>query len=166
MKRILVLMMFLPMLYGCVTQIKYESVEDVYSSVLPLPGEICVSLPMDAVALTASTDTREQLYFCDGYTVTVQTLNGGNLDRSLREITGFGKSSLTVFETSRDGMRCVSCVWTSIGETGDQVGRLVLLDDGDYHYAVSVMADADLSGSLGSEWDDLLGCVTVARIGS
>ena len=57
MKRILVLMMFLPMLWGCATQSGYETVEDVYSAELKLPGEICVSLPMDAVALTASTDT-------------------------------------------------------------------------------------------------------------
>ena len=166
MKRILTLMVFVPLLFGCGTQMEYESVEDVYSLSVPVPGEICVTLPVDAVALSAVTDNREQLYFCDGYTVTVQTMAGGDLDRSLREITGFGKDSLTVLEMPRDGMRCVTCVWTSLGEMGDQVGRLVLLDDGSYHYAVSVMADAELAGNLSQVWDNLLGCVTVARIDS
>ena len=166
MKRFLVFMMILPMLCGCAQGMQFESVEDVYASEQPLPGEICVTLPLDAVALTASTDSGEQLYFCDGYTVTVQTLSGGDLDRSLREITGFGKDNLTVFETYRDDMRCITCVWTSLGETGDQVGRLVLLDDGSYHYAVSVMTDADNAGSLRQRWDDLFSTFKVAHIGA
>ena len=165
MKRTMMLLMLLLMLWGCGTQPVWEQVEDVYSGSEPAAGKVEVSLPEGATVLTSAADNRQQIYFCDGFTLTVQTLAGGDLDRSLRETTGFGKDSLTLLETQRDGLRCITCAWTSLGEGGEQVGRLLLLDDGSYHYALTVMADAEIAGELAPVWDSLLSQATLRRTG-
>ena len=161
MKRIGVCLLLGFLLAGCAASPVFEPVEDVYGGTEPAPCELRVSLPEDAAVLTAAEDGRNALYFCDGYTVTTQVLDGGDLDRSLRSLTGYGSAELTVLETLRDGFRCVNCVWTSAGEGGDQVGRLVLLDDGAYHYAVTAMAPAEKAGELTRVWEELLSGVSL-----
>lgn len=161
-------MLFLLMsvlLLGCSAEPVFEPVEDVYGGTLREPGTLQVMVPEKAAMLTSVGDSG-QLYFCDGYTLTVQTLSGGDLDRSFRSVTGYGKDVLTVLETLRQGVPCYSCAWTSTGETGDQVGRMVLLDDGVYHYTVTVMADADRAGELSEVWDQILNRVTLSNTGS
>lgn len=166
MKKYFVCLLLAVLLAGCAAEPVFEQVEDVYGGTLPDAGELTVMLPEEAAVLTAAGDGSGQLYFCDGYTLTVQTLTGGDLDRSLRMLTGYGRNSLTVLETLRDGVPCFSCAWTSAGEGGDQVGRLVLLDDGAYHYAVTVMADAARAGSLSETWDSILNRVILPNTGS
>lgn len=152
MKKSLCVLLLCGLLAGCTAEPVFEEVRDSYSGKLPQPAELHVVLPEDASVLTQQGSQDGQLYFCDGYTLTTQTLSGGDLERSLRLMTGYGSEELTLMETDRDGIRCVTCAWTSAGEDGDQVGRLLLLDDGAYHYVVTVMADADRAGSLREEW--------------
>lgn len=154
------------LLAGCAAEPVFEQVQDVYAGTVPVPAEILMMLPEEASVRTGVQGDAGQLYFCDGYTLTTQTLEGGDLDRSLRTMTGYGAEDLTVLETDREGFRCVTCAWTSAGEGGDQVGRLVLLDDGAYHYVVTVMAPADRAGDLRDTWDSLLNRVTLSYTGS
>lgn len=166
MKKLLLFLMMSVLLLGCSAEPVFEQVEDVYGGTLREPGALQVMVPEKASVLTAAGDSTGQLYFCDGYTLTVQTLSGGDLDRSFRSVTGYGKDALTVLETLRQGVPCYSCAWTSAGEAGDQVGHMVLLDDGAYHYAVTVMADADRAGELSETWDQILNRVTLSNTGS
>ena len=161
MKRLFAMILLPVFLMGCSAAPVFESVEDVYAPVLPDPGELQVAVPDDATVLTSGGEGGDTLYFCSGYTMTVQILEGGDLNRSVETLTGYSRDSLTVMQTVRDGVACYSCVWTSAGEGGDQVGRLVLLDDGAYHYAVSVMAPAAEAGALTETWDDILNRVTL-----
>lgn len=166
MKKLFVILLLPALLLGCAGSPVFELVEDVYAGTEPAPGELMVILPEEASVLTGLSDGTGQLYFCDGYTLTTQILNGGDLDRSLRELTGYSRGSLTVLETDREGLRCVTCAWSSAGEEGDQVGRLVLLDDGAYHYAVTVMAPAERVGDLTDTWDGILNRVSLSNTGS
>lgn len=166
LKKFLVYLLLGVMLAGCAAEPVFEQVEDVYAGTVPAPAELVVLLPEEASLLASQTDGTGALYFCDGYTVTVQTLDGGDLDRSLRTLTGYGEDGLSVLETVRDGLNCFTCAWTSAGEGGDQVGRLILLDDGAYHYALTVMAPAELAGDLSETWDNILNRVSLSYTGS
>lgn len=166
MKRLFALLVLPALLAGCDASPVFEQMEDVYAGAVSAPAELVVMLPEEASVMTAAGDGQAQLYFCDGYTLTVQTLSGGDLDRSLRDMTGYGRESLSVVETQRQGLRQIDCAWACAGEGGDQVGRLVLLDDGYYHYVVTVMAPAEQAGALAATWDTLLNRVSLAYTGS
>ena len=126
--------------------------------------KIKLSLPKDATAPTLYSEECGSLYLCDGYTISVQTLEGGDMDRTLRQLTGFGKADLTVMETDVDGLKRYSCVWSAAGEGGDHVGRALVLDDGSYHYAVSVMAEFSRAGDLSAKWQELFASVELTGI--
>ena len=85
-----------------------------------------------------------RLYFGNGYEVMVQTLAGGDLDATIREITGFSKEDITLVQTSREEPKRWEFAWAAAGEGGERVGRGVILEDGAYHYCLSVLQDADL----------------------
>ena len=56
---------------------------------------------------------------------------------------GRGKEELTVMETQQGDYKRYEFVWAAAGETGEQLGRAVILDDGNYHYCLSVLRPAN-----------------------
>ena len=157
----IVLVALAALLPGCASQPVFEQVQDVYAPVELPAGTVTLQLPGDAAVFTAGEENGNALYFCDEYTLSIQTLEGGNLSGTLEAMTGYSLSALTVMETERSAAACYECVWASAGEGGDQVGRLLLLDDGIYHYVVTVMADADAAGALRETWDALFSSVSL-----
>ncbi len=155
MKKCLIIVVVLLLLTGCAAQDVFETVSDVYAEESLQPKQISLEVP-DGTAIAGSNGT---LYLCDGYEVTVQTLSGGDLNTTFRFLTGFPLDSLTVMETAQTGMDRYECVWTSAGEGGDSVGRAVVLDDGSFHYCVTVMSASKNAGKLQESWQELLGSV-------
>ena len=72
----------------------------------------------------------------------MQTCPAGNLNDTIRKLTGFDKEQLTVMETEQDGAKRYDFVWAAAGEDGERLGRAAILDDGSYHYCLSVLRDA------------------------
>ena len=124
--------------------------------------QLQVELPKEAVTPTLQSAETEKLYLCDGYTLAMQTMESGDLDDTLRTLTGFSREQLTVMETLRHGIKRYDCVWSAAGEGGDQVARAVILDDGSYHYAVTVMADFASAGDLADTWKSILDTVCLS----
>lgn len=158
MKKLLVCLLVI-FLCGCGTETVFETVED--GGGLPsvaLAQQLQLTFPKDA-AIETMDSIAGSCYICDAYTVCVQTLDGGNLDGTIRQLTGLSKDSLTVMSTCYDNFDRYDTVWTSVSDSGEQTGRLLILDDGKYHYAVTVMADAESAGSLTGEWNELLNSV-------
>ena len=61
-----------------------------------------------------------------------------------------------MLETAQENAKRYVCVWTAVGENGNQVGRLAVLDDGAYHYILTAMAEESIAGKLSGEvWDDV-----------
>lgn len=144
-------------LTGCAAAETFETVaDDILQPVMAPAGEIVLTLPESASAQTALGGDGDKLYFCDGYTVTVQTMDRGDLDRTTKTLCGFGADSLNIVETVNDGCKRWDWVWTAAGEGGDAVGRAAVIDDGNYHYCVTIMADAGKAGQLEAEWSALL----------
>ena len=157
MKKCLLIVVALLFLTGCAAQDVFETVSDVYGEESLQPKQIQLELPEGAdSAITGSNGT---LYLCDNYEITVQTLSGGDLNATFRLLTGFPLDSLTVVQTVQTGMERYECVWTAAGEGGDSVGRAVVLDDGSFHYCVTVMTASENAGKLQESWQDFMSSV-------
>ncbi|MBR7123109.1 MAG: hypothetical protein IKC95_06630 [Oscillospiraceae bacterium] len=165
MKKILYVLVCAAMLTGCGVQDVMETVTD--DNVTPVMAQIQqvqVTLPDDAAVATLESADAGKLYLCDGYVVTVQTMEAGDLDRTLRQCTGFSREHLTVMETVKSEIKRYDCVWSAAGEGGDQVARAAILDDGSYHYVVTVMAGFESAGELAKTWQEILDSIALNRI--
>lgn len=155
MKKLWIVIALVLMMCGCAVP-TFETVGDVYAPQQEMqPKKIEFSIPKDAAAQVMENES-SRIYFCDGYEIMLDTLHAGDLNKTIQVLTGYAADALTVMETSVSQMVRYECVWTAAGEAGDQVGRAVILDDGSYHYCMSVMASAQEAGSLQNSWEELL----------
>ena len=144
MKKLSVLLLVFLFFTGCAAAETFETVADVYGEQnIPEPRQVMISIPENAQVVSGE---QGMLYLCDGYEITVETLSGGDIYETLHQLTGYVSSDLTVMETAQMGQNRYECVWTAAGEGGDMVGRAAVLDDGCYHYCVTVTGAADDSG--------------------
>ncbi len=161
MKKILLLLVLSVLLSGC-SQPTFETLGDIPLQQADAPaGKLSLSLPEEAAATVMESEQAGTLYLCDGYTVTVQTLPGGDLDKTLRQITGFSKDALTVMQTQDGENKRYESVWAAAGEEEDQVGRVCIIDDGNFHYAVAIMSDFTNAGDLAQTWQQILTSVSL-----
>ena len=160
MKKLGILFVLLLLLTGCAGNEVFEKVEDVYAPITQTPMKLSVRLP-DSAAVTTVSGNSGTLYVCDGFTVAVETLQGGDLQRTVKTVTGFSLDRLTMMEREKDGIKVYRCVWSSAGEGGDQVARSLILDDGVFHYAVTVMAPAENASALEDACQEIFSSVTL-----
>lgn len=142
------------MLTACASQQTLETVaDDMAVPVMAEPRQIAVDLPEDGEQ-TVVEGASGNLYLGSDYSISIETLDSGDLDRTVFDLTGFHRSDLTVIATEADGVRRYEFVWAAGGEMGDQLGHGVILDDGNYHYCMSVLrpAQAEVSQII---WDDV-----------
>lgn len=145
------LLIGLLLLTGCTPRV-YETVSDVPQYILSQPAQIQLQLPATAAVTTISDGSGNRIYLCEGYSVAVQTFSAGDLDGTIRSITGFSSDALTVLHTKSGDLDRYACAWSCAGEQ-QQIGQAVILSDGNYHYAVSVLADAQMSDT---HWQKVL----------
>ena len=156
MKKLAILLLISVLLSGCGTRETFETVSDnVIQSVMGVEREVELQLPSHAASPVVNTDDGGKLYLCDGYALTVQTLSAGDLDRTVRSLSGFGADQVAVMETAMQSVKRYEWVWSAAGEGGDQMGRALVLDDGNRHYCLTVMAQAQAAGALESEWSGI-----------
>ena len=87
MKKLLVLMLMI-LLCGCGAQETFETVADeMVLPVLAQPREILLTLPEETLLPAMESDGRT-LYLCNGYDVAVQTLSTGDLNATIRQLSG------------------------------------------------------------------------------
>ena len=142
-------------LCACGAEETLETVSDeIVQPVAAQMQQIYLELPGEA-ASPAVESGADRLYQCETYDIRVQTLAGGDLNNTIRELTGYQRESLTVMHSVRDHLDCYEFVWASAGEDGDLVGRAMILDDGSYHYCVSVLGDADWASENQVYWEEI-----------
>lgn len=162
MKKCWLLMLTALLLSGCAAEETFETVADDWvAPVMAQPREISVRLPDNAVAPVLESDS-EQVYLSEDYEIVIETLSSGDLNATVQSISGYGKDQLTVMETQWDGVSRYEFVWVSAGERGDRLGRAVILDDGDYHYCMSVLRDADATEMSQVVWSDVFNSFALA----
>ena len=155
MKRMLVFALVMMLLSGCAAEETLETIaDDPVQPVMAQPREIAVSLPGEAAIPTMEGDTG-RMYLADDYEIYIQTLESGDLDATIRTVSGYSKDSLTVMNTEAEGIERYEFVWASAGEEGERIGRGVVLDDGNYHYVMTVLRDADTTENSQIVWGDV-----------
>jgi len=155
MKKWWMLILTAVLLTGCGSRETLETVADELAvPVMAQPKRIQAKLPGEAAMPTVESDSG-RLYLCQDYEIMLQTLAGGDLDATLRSVTGYGREDLTVLETLRSDMPCYEFTWSCAGEAGDRVGQGILLDDGTYHYCMTALWDAEKSEDLQIIWSEI-----------
>lgn len=150
-------MTFVLMLAGCGTPDAFETMADTYLTPETVPAQqTSMLLSEDSAIQIQNAGSTDSIYLCDDYCVMVQTFASGDLDATIRNVTGYPKDKLVVMQRERAGVHSYECVWASAGEGGDQMGRTIILDDGNYHYTLSVMAEAERAGELTDTWQLLV----------
>lgn len=163
MKKLILFLLILLMLTGCAAQPTFETVDDLPVSQTAAPAKnLQISLPKNAAAPTMESEDGACFYDCGDYTLTTQIVPSGDLSGTLQQLTGFMTDNLSHMKTKQQNAERYDCVWTAAGEGGDTVCRAVVLDDGVYHYAVTVMADAEKSGQLLDQWKNILSSVSLS----
>ena len=156
MKKLGILLAMTLLLTGCGARETFETVSDnIVQSVMGQQREVELRLPSHALAPVVNSDDGSKLYLCDGYILMVHTLSAGDLNRTIRSLSGFEAAHLTLMQTADQDVKRYEWVWTSAGEGGDQMGRALVLDDGNRHYCLTAMADAQTAGVLETEWSGI-----------
>lgn len=163
MRKCWILLLVALLLSGCATSETFETVADeLLQPVVSSQREIVLTLPSSAAAEVMESEDGGKLYFCEGYTMTVQTLNGGDSNRTVESLCGYSPDALTIMETQDGSWKRQEWIWVSVGEGGEQLGRGAVLDDGSYHYCLTVMADAAEAATLEAEWDAVFASFDIA----
>ena len=160
MKRMLLLLMLACLLAGCRAE-TMETVEDIWEEVPAAEArQIRVSLPGEE-ALPVMESSTDRLYLGENYQIEVQTLPGGDLNRTVQTMSGLEPEDVTLMQTEQGGLTRYDFVWAAAGEEGDQLGRGAILDDGNYHYALSVLRSADDTATRQIHWDQVFSSFSV-----
>lgn len=159
MKKLFILVALMAVLTGCAgRQTTFETIaDDVVQVAAPRQREILLEIPKEAAEAVFKGESGDKLYVCEGYTLAVQTMQAGDLERTVRIISGYGQDELTVVHTCTGEFDRYDFVWSSAGEDGTQIGRAAVLDDGNYHYAVTCMASENAYDLADSGWDRIFG---------
>lgn len=161
LKKCWIIVSLLLFLTGCAAEETFETVADEpVQPVMAQPGQILVELPDGVVAPTMESDSGT-LYLSQDYEIMIQTLEGGDLAATIQSVSGYSKEDLTVMETEQDGLKRYEFVWATAGEEGDWLGRAVILDDGSYHYVMTVLRDADAAEDTQVVWSRVFGSFTL-----
>lgn len=154
MKYLCIVLILAILLSGC-GQTPLETIADEIIDNRPNSRQISVSIPEDASVFTIENGQNDKLYLCDGYSISMHTFPGGDLNRTFSEATGFSADTLTVVNTEYNDAERYEAAWASVGESGDQLGRIAVIDDGYYHYVLTVVGDAAYMGENSDKVDTL-----------
>jgi len=153
--KIVMLMLMAALLTGCGKTEVYETVQDeMAQSVSAQPREIVFDLAQEPVMPAMESDSGT-LYLCGDFDVVVHTCQSGDLNSTVREVSGFLPEELTVIQTENAEVDRYEFVWTSATDLGQQIGRAAVLDDGNYHYILSATVDAELIEEYQEIWNGI-----------
>lgn len=162
MKRKVLIAWMALLLTGCGAEETFETVsDDLVQPVMAQMRQITVSLPEDA-AVPALESEGGAVYVCQDYEVYQQVLSAGDLEATVRAVSGFDPEKLTVVTSSRDGCKRYDFVWAAASEQGDRVGKGCILDDGSYHYVLTVLGNAETAGKYETVWREIFESFSVS----
>ena len=165
MKKVIAGMLIAMLLTGCGAQpTEFETVGTMppTEGIRATAGEIGVWLPEEAQAETLAGNGKA--YSWEGCEVRIQTLTGGDIHRTVEQLTGMKYENLTVMAREYKDLQLYQTVWCSAGENATILGRAMIADDGNYHYCVSLTAPESVDTS--AVYDRMVHSLTVMEAGS
>ena len=163
MKKLWVIPILVLLLAGCGGEKTMETISDVEETpVVATEQRVLLQLPQELSAPVLQSEKTGTLYICDDYSVTVQTVAAGDLNETIRNATGMDRANLQIMQTEEKGVKRYRWVWATGGERGAQVGRGCVLDDGNYHYVLTALADEDVASQVQSAWKEIFSSFRLA----
>ena len=154
-KRIAIVCLAL-MLSACGKTETFETVGDEWvQQVIAEPASISLYLPPEAAAPVLESG-EGAVYDCGDYEIRRQDLPAGDLSATVQSVTGYSLDELTVLETKQGDAKRYDFVWVSASEEGEQVGKGCILDDGNYHYVVTILGNADTANDYQAVWQEIM----------
>lgn len=155
MKVLCLILLVILLLTGCGRAEVYETItnEQVLSTSAE-PKQIRFDLAQEPVLPAMESDSGT-LYLCGDFDITVQTLQGGDLQNTVYEVSGFLPEELTVLQTGTGDVNKYEFVWTSATDEGQQIGRATILDDGNFHYTLAATVDSELIEEYQEIWNGI-----------
>ena len=118
------------LLCGCGVEETLETVADEWVvPVMAQPREVSLRLPEELAMPVLEVEDRK-LYLAEDYEIMLETIASGDLDATIRSLTGYGSDRLTVIRTGYHDTDRYDFVWSAAGESGERLGRGAILDDG------------------------------------
>lgn len=149
------------LLTGCGARDTFETVSDeLIAPVMSAPRQVHIDLPEEAQAAAFPSDTGT-LFICDDYEIAIETLASGDLDGTLKTMTGQGQENLSVMTTKQGECTRYDFVWAGVNDDGDYTGRGTILDDGVYHYCLSLVRALDKMNNSQVVWRQVFSSFTV-----
>lgn len=156
MRKLWIVLPLVLLLVGCGEKPTLETVTDLPAEpVVSTVRRIQVQLPKELSAPALQEETAGQLYLCDDYSVTLQTVTSGDLQKTIRNATGMEQDALQIQKMRQGDAKRYQFVWSAGSESGTQVGRCCIIDDGAYHYVLTAMADEGVAGELQPVWQEM-----------
>lgn len=156
MKKQVVIALAALLLSGCGGVETFETIsDDLVQPVSVEMREVYISLPPEA-ASPALENEGSCVYICGDYEIYQQTLSAGDLASTVRTISGYDPEDLTMVNTMQGEYKRYDLVWASVEEQGDRVGKGCILDDGNYHYVLTILGDADTAETHRTVWQEIL----------
>ena len=152
MKKCLLIFAMLLFLSGCGAEETMETIsDDIVTPVIAQMRQMFVELPEEAASPAVESGS-DRLYLCENYEISIQTMESGDLSTTIQTVCGYDLDDLTVMHTMQDGADCYEFVWSTMMEQGEFVGRAKILDDGNYHYILTVLGQAEKARSNHPVW--------------
>ncbi len=146
---------------GCAVRDTFETVSDeLITPVMATPRQVHIDLPDEARAASFPSDNGT-LFICDDYEIAIETLSSGDLDGTLKIMTGQGQENLSVMTTKQGEVKRYDFVWAGVNDDGDYSGRGTILDDGVYHYCLSLVRPLEKMNNSQVVWRQVFNSFTV-----
>lgn len=127
-----------------------------------------LAMPTDVEEVFSPSDEARQLYAQPGgaLTITTEVLQAESLDILLSELTGLERSCLTMITTWQEGLPKHDLTWTAAGESGMNVYRSAILDDGTYYYIATAAVPEEQAAEYANEMRVCLSGAFLAATGT
>ena len=110
-------------------------------------GELIFWIPEEAGSEALAAEDGSRVYTWDSYELRLQTVEGGDIRKTVEQLTGMDYDRLTVMAREKGNLDFYQTVWCSEGEEGTLLSRAVVADDGAYHYCVSLTAPEEVDSA-------------------
>jgi hypothetical protein len=135
-------------LTGC-GQKNFETMSDVWQEQPEsAPKEMLVVLPADAASPTMIDDSGACVYVCQEYDIHQMVLSSGDLRKTVKTVTGLAPEDIHFVSTKTENAKRYDGTFCTTGESGQELCRITILDDGNYHYCLLIQAPADMYDTL------------------
>ena len=129
-------------LTGC-GQKSFETMSDVWpEQPAPAKREMLVVLPADAASPTMTDNNGSCVYVCQEYDIHQTVMESGDLRKTVKTLTGIELEDIYFVSTRTDNAKRYDGTFCTTGETGQELCRITVLDDGNYHYCLLIQAPA------------------------